>query len=438
MFRAAPGALASRIRLTRRSSFALDASILVALLAASSAPTPLYAIYQAQWHFSALALTVVFSAYAVAMLLALLTTGSLSDHLGRRPVLLAALIAEAVVMVVLATADGVGQLIAARVLQGLATGAATSAVGAALLELEHPDRSGKAALTNSVAPVAGMAAGVLGATLLVSFAPAPTVTVHLALLAVFVLQALALVLTPETAPRRPGALRSLRPAVKVPASARRAMLLAAPSVVAVWALGGFASSLGPGLARLIDSSVLPAVSGLVFFALTVSAVLSVWGMGRFRAHVMVATGAGAVIPGVALMVLSIQIDSLTALFAGSAVAGVGFGAVSQGVLRTILPRVTPQDRSGVLAAYYVISYLAMSVPAVLAGLLTVRYGLLTASVLFGGAVAALGVAALVAALAPGARTSCVPHRRSAVVATGGPSAAPSTCPPLPSLPSPRA
>src|SRR5262245_59103499 len=79
----------------RTASFALDASILVALLAASSAPTPLYPLYQDQWHLSALVVTIVFSAYSLALLLALLTTGALSDHLGRRPVLVGALIVEA-------------------------------------------------------------------------------------------------------------------------------------------------------------------------------------------------------------------------------------------------------------------------------------------------------------------------------------------------------
>ncbi|WP_328843320.1 MFS transporter [Streptomyces sp. NBC_00258] len=167
----------------RTASFALDVSILAALLAASSAPTPLYPLYQDQWGLSALAVTVVFSAYALALLLALLTTGALSDHLGRRPVLAGALLMAAASMVLLASADGAGSLTIARVLQGAATGAATSAAGAALLDLENPRRPGRSALANSVTPVAGMATGVLVSTLLVRFAPAPTVTVYVLLAA---------------------------------------------------------------------------------------------------------------------------------------------------------------------------------------------------------------------------------------------------------------
>ena len=87
------------------------ASVFVTFLAASSAPTPLYAIYQAEWGFSAITTTVVFGTYAVAVLLALLTLGRLSDHVGRRPVVLAAIAVQALAMVLLATADGVPALL---------------------------------------------------------------------------------------------------------------------------------------------------------------------------------------------------------------------------------------------------------------------------------------------------------------------------------------
>ena len=120
-----------------RAAFALLTSILVTLLASSSAPTPLYAIYQARWGFSPVAVTVVFGVYAVAVLVSLLVLGALSDHIGRRPVLTAALVAQAGVMFLFATASGLDVLLLARVLQGLATGAAVAAIGAALVDL-HP------------------------------------------------------------------------------------------------------------------------------------------------------------------------------------------------------------------------------------------------------------------------------------------------------------
>lgn len=179
----------------------------------------------------------VFSAYALALLLALLTAGALSDHLGRRPVPAGALLMAAASMVLLASADGAGSLTIARVLQGAATGAATSAAGAALLDLENPRRPGRSALANSVTPVAGMATGVLVSAVLVRFAPAPTVTVYVLLAALFLAQAIAATFTTETAHRRAGALRSLRPRAGVPPPVRRTLLAAgATAALTVWAL----------------------------------------------------------------------------------------------------------------------------------------------------------------------------------------------------------
>ncbi|MGW1811749.1 MFS transporter [Streptomyces sp. NPDC002078] len=374
----------------RQGSFALQASILVGLLAASSAPTPLYALYQAEWHFSALTVTVVFSAYALALLVALLAVGTLSDYLGRRPVLAGALLAEAAAMAFFATAHGVAELIAARIVQGLATGAASGAAGAALLDFEYPGRPGRAALANSVTPVSGMAAGVLASTALVQYAPAPTRTVYLVLLALFT----ALALTPETAHPHPGAWRSLRPRIAIAPSARRTMLLAAPGVIAAWALGGFYSSLGPGLARTIDPLAPRAVGGLVFFALSSAAALAVVAARTLPASTASTGGAAMLIPGALLTLSSPYQHSLVALFTGTVLSGVGFGAVTQGTLRQLLSRAAADESAGTLAAYFVLSYLAMSIPAILAGVLTNRYGLTTAVSLYGATVVLLALTAL--------------------------------------------
>src|ERR1700754_1516258 len=67
--------------------------------ATPSAPTPLYAIYQGEWGFSPITTTIVFGIYAIAVLSSLLVFGKLSDHVGRRPVLLTALVVQVGAMV---------------------------------------------------------------------------------------------------------------------------------------------------------------------------------------------------------------------------------------------------------------------------------------------------------------------------------------------------
>src|SRR5271154_2966850 len=161
--------LKTRRVLSAKASFGLLTSILIALLASSSVPTPLYAIYQAKWGFSDVTITVIFGVYAVAVLASLLVFGSLSDHVGRKPMLLSALVIQAGVMVLFATASGLPVLLAARVAQGLATGAALGAIGAGLVDL-HP---GRGPLANAAGAMSGTAAGARGSAHRRPLLPAP-------------------------------------------------------------------------------------------------------------------------------------------------------------------------------------------------------------------------------------------------------------------------
>lgn len=147
----------------------------------------------------------VFGVYALAVLVSLLTLGKLSDHLGRRPVLLAALAVQAASQVVFTTADGVPALLTARVIQGLATGAALGAIGAGMLDIDRE----RGTYANAVSPGMGTAGGALVSALVVRYLPAPTHLIYFLLLGVFALQALGVALMRETVTPKPGALSSI-------------------------------------------------------------------------------------------------------------------------------------------------------------------------------------------------------------------------------------
>ncbi len=372
-------------RWTSGAAFGLLTSILVTLLASSSAPTPLYATYQARWGFSQVSVTVVFGVYAVAVLLSLLVFGGLSDHIGRRPVLTVALVAQAGVMFVFATASGLDVLLLARVLQGLATGAAVAAIGAGLVDL-HPARG---PVANAAGAMGGTASGALGSALLVALAPAPTQLVYFVLLALFLLQAAGVLRIAETARRVPGAIGSLRPTLALPGPVRGALAVAAPSLIAVWALAGFYASLGPSLAALVDGSNSTILGGAALFVLAASGALTVLVFHRTDARTFALAGAGLIIIGVALVLGAVPARSPIVLFAGTAIAGAGFGAGFQGGLRTIVPLAGPDERAGVIAVIYVISYLALGLPAIGAGVLVVHSTVTDTALLFGLAVIAL-------------------------------------------------
>jgi hypothetical protein len=351
------------MQLPPKAAFHLKASMALSFLAGSSAPTPLYAVYQAQWGFSSTMLTLVFGVYAIAVLAALLVAGRLSDHVGRRPVLMSAAAAQALAMVVFASAEDVSDLLLARVFQGLFTGAAVAAVGAGLLDL---DRS-RGAVANAVAPMLGTAMGGILAGTLVQYLPAPTHLVYAVLGAVFVLQGLALAFVAETSERRPGALASLRPQLAIPPAVLAPLLLAAPAIVATWAVAGFYGSLGPTLLRSLAGSTSSLLGGLALFILAGSGALAVLMLQRQSPQRLLRLGTVTLSAGLALVLAALAARSVALFLVGTAVAGGGFGAAFQGALRTVAGALEAHQRAGVLSVVFVIAYLAMGVPAIMAG-----------------------------------------------------------------------
>ena len=379
---------------SHRSSLVFLAITLLTFLAASSAPTPLYHLYQEGLHFSAGMLTLIFGVYALSLLTALLTVGSLSDHLGRKPVIFAALLLDMLAMLLFINEGSVAWLIAARTLQGFATGMATAVLGAALLDTDRQ----QGPLVNSVAPLLGMACGAMGSSLLVEFAPLPTQLIYWTLLALMLLQALYVWRLPETVSRIPGALASLRPTLHVPPQARRALWLSLPVDVAVWAMGGFYLSLAPSLVRAATGSTSNLIGGGLVAVLTLSGALMIFTLRNRPADKVLRLGAGLLAIGVALILTAVHSASLPLFFTATLIAGSGFGAGFLGALRSVVPLALPHERAGLMSAFYVLSYLAFCLPSLLAGNLIRRFGLIVTTDGYGAVLILLALGALVGLL----------------------------------------
>ncbi len=383
-------------KLARKPAFWLLAATLTLLLFASSAPSPLYIVYQAKWGFSSITLTAVFAVYALGLLGALVVAGSLSDHLGRRPTLLLALTIQIVAMLLFAEAQGVSWLFAARILQGVATGIATAAISAALIDLQPPSNQRLGALLAAAAPMFGLALGALGSGLLVQFGPDPTRLVYWLMLGAFALALLLAAAIPETVERHPAWRRSLRPQVAVPASLRGAFLATIPCLTATWALGGLILSLGPSLTAKVLHDSSHVAGGLPIFIMAgTSSVASIW-LRDTHARAAARGGLVALIVGVGLALLALG-DGSTALFLiATGVAGLGFGPAFAGAFRAISNRAPLDQRAALVAAVYVASYLAYSLPALAAGIAVTQFGLHDTANVYG--VVLIGLAMLALAL----------------------------------------
>jgi len=381
--------------LNRTPAFWFLAVTLGALLFASSAPSPLYVVYQDRFDFSTVTLTAVFAVYALALLLTLLVLGSISDHIGRRPTVLIALAIEIAAMLAFAAADAVWVLIIARVLQGVGTAIAMGAISAALLDLEPESRPTLGALTGVVAPMSGLALGALATGLLVDYGPAPTRLVFWLLLATFALAFLAALAMPETV--RPDGFwwHSLRPRIGIPAHMRAAFVAALPCLAATWALGGLVLSLGPSLTREVLGEESHLAGGLLIFLLAgISAAMSVR-VRDVNSRLTAQAGLGALITGVALALLALATGSAAVFLVAAAVCGLGFGPAFGGIFRVLTTMAPENRRAEIVSSVLTVSYVAFSLPAVVAGVGVGQIGLRSTATIYGATLIAMAVLALV-------------------------------------------
>lgn len=361
-------------RLRRAPAFGVCVAVFCLLIFASAAPSPLYRVYQQQWGFSAPILTAVFAIYSITLLITLLFLGSLSDHLGRRAVIFAALVVDAGGCVAFLAANSVGLLVLGRALQGIAVGSATAALGAALIDLQ-PQGSQFGAIAASAASTTGLAAGAIVTSLLVQYGPAPTQLIWWVLLGAFGVAAIAVLALPETSARRSGVLASLRPRIGVPRSARPAFLSALPSLVAMWSLGGFYLSLGPSLMAQLSGSDNLLWGGAALLLFNGAAGAAAVGLRAWATSLAVWAGSLLLLAGTSVSIAGLVTSSAVLFLLGVTAAGAGFGLAFLGEVRVLTGRARSGERAGIIAAIYIVAYLAVSIPAVAAGLATPHYGL---------------------------------------------------------------
>lgn len=346
--------------------------------------------------FSAITLTVVFAVYVVGLIGSLVMLGALSDHIGRRPVLAAAIGLEVVSLILFLTAGDVSVLLVARLLQGIATGAAMTTLGAALVDLNPPHDPGRAGLVNGIAPVAGLAVGALGCGALVQYGPSPTHFVWALLLAGMLLAAIVVARIPETSARRPGAAASLAPRLGVPARLRADMLALTPIIVASWAIGGLYLSLGPSVAAGVFDLSSHLIGGLVVTLLCGTGALTSYGLRNVPTRRVLTIAGSLLTAGAVISVAGLELGSAALAAGGTVVSGVGFGASALASFGTLAVLAAPHERGELFAVALVIAYVAFSVPAVIAGFAATSAGLHATALVYGLVVAALSAVALVA------------------------------------------
>jgi predicted MFS family arabinose efflux permease len=370
----------------------------MSLYFAAGALMPLLVVYQRQWDLPPTVLALAFAVFAIGFLATVLTVGSLSDHVGRRPVLVGALMVQLVSNLAFLFAPDVGWVIVGRVLQGMATGAATTAFTAALVEIAPPNRKRLGVILGSICLTGGLAAGSLLAGFLIQFTAMANSIVFVGLSVATILGVVVIAFSPESLVSTPGALRSLIPRVAVPPSARAEFVAGAPVIAAIWMLSGLSGGLAPALVRSnfhVDSGLLNGVSG--FVAPAASAGIGL-GFARLDPRRSMIIGIFMSIAGAADIVGGLAGGWLPVMIIGQAIGGAGFGASFTAFLRLVVGLVAPHEHAGIAAVSYLLSYSAFGIPVVVAGLLVGRLGMASTVVWYAAVTVLLSLVGLRAQL----------------------------------------
>ncbi|MFT7338231.1 MAG: putative MFS family arabinose efflux permease [Marinobacter maritimus] len=344
-------------------------------------PTPLYPIYQDAFGFSQLMITIIFAAYAFGVIAALVTTGRWSDQLGRRPLLLGGLMCSIISDLVFWQADGLAMILAGRVLSGLSAGIFTGTATVAVLELAPPHWRERATFIATAANMGGLGLGPMLAGALSQYLPSPLVLTYLVHIALAMLALICVWWAPETVKKPTHPKLSLQ-RLNVPPEVRGVFVPAAIAGFAGFAVCGFFTSIAPAMMGNVlgydNRLLIGVVAGSIFIASTLGQLLQ----DKLPLHLRLPIGCATLVAGVTPVALGIHVQSLALFMAGAVIAGMGQGIAFRAGMGAIAAASPPAERAAVTSTFFIVAYIAISVPVIGIGLMANVLSLKTTGVIF--------------------------------------------------------
>jgi predicted MFS family arabinose efflux permease len=383
---------------SRRSASLLVAAAFLVTMLGATLPTPLYPIYERELGFGGLMVTVVFATYAVGVLAALLVVGRLSDQVGRRAVLLPGLAVAAASSLAFLVPHSLTALFVGRLLSGVSAGVFTGVATAMLIDLATEGGHARAGLLAAVVNVLGLGLGPVFAGALADHAPYPLVLPYLLHVGMVALVAVGLTAVPEPIERRPGPVRLRVQRLGVPEDVRPTFVRAAVAGFAGFAVLGFFTAVSPLFLGQVLHETRHLVTGLTVFALLGSATVGQVASARLSERASLLGGCLALAAGTAVVALGLLTASLPVVLAGAVVAGLGQGASFRAGLQAVTGTAPADKRSEVSSTFFLVLYVAISIPVIGVGAGAQVFGLVPTAVVFAGIVALLAVGAFVSLL----------------------------------------
>jgi MFS family permease len=347
-----------------------------ALMAFTTAPTPLWSLFARRDGFSSLTITLVFAVYAVAVAVSLVLAGHLSDVYGRRRLLVPALTLNVVAALVFVTWPALPGLLVARILSGLGVGAATATATVWLAELDpgrRPDAPAhRAQIISTAANLGGLGLGALIAGVLAQWVGHALTVPFLTLASALVVGMLVVALAPETRVPPEPRPRYRPQRISVPPQSRGRFFAAATAVAITFAIFGLITSLAPSFLAGTLHQPSHALAGAVSFAMFAAAALTQTLTGPRTPHQLLAGAIPALLTGVALLTLAVWVPSPSfgIFLAGDLIAGAGAGLMFKGAIGTVTEISLPERRAEAVAGFFLAAYLGLAGPVIGLGALT--------------------------------------------------------------------
>jgi MFS family permease len=371
----------------------LSAAFVVAMLG-TTLPTPLYPFLQARLGFGELTTTLVFAAYPIGVIAALLLSGHWSDQIGRKPMLFAGLAFSALSAALFLLPSAMPWLYAGRVVSGLSAGIFTGTATAAIVDLAPARHKARAGLVAAATNMAGLGLGPVVAGALAQWVSDPLTIPFVVDLGLIALAATCLLLAPETV-RRADAPRLRPQRIHVPSEVRPVFVRASIAGFAGFAVLGLFTSVSPAFLGQVLHHSSPALVGAVVLLVFAASVAGQLFSLRLSTAAGLSVGCSALIAGMAVVALSLLLKSLPLLIVGGLVAGLGQGLTFRAGLGSVGEASPADQRGAISSAFFVVLYVGISLPVVGVGVAATLFGLVPAGVIFSGLVGVLAIVSLV-------------------------------------------
>jgi MFS family permease len=363
----------------------------------SSAPSPIYGLYQQRLGLDHVWLTVIYGNYSLGTVVALFVLGRISDRVADRRILLVAALGAAILgAVLMAAAGSLPMLLVGRFFAGMGTGCIMGPATAALVELDPRRDRVRAAIIATVAVTAGITSGILITAFALEARIAP-------LLFPFVVLGVSAVLLAIALPFAPWAPRDVLPATAHMAKQAKPSLgvlvreagsgfwLSCAGMATAWMVGGCFLALGAIFARQLAGIHNPAVAGLTVAVFQVVAGCVQLGGRNAAPRSLVVAGVGLMITGLMLALLAAAFGSAALFGAGALFTGAGYGCAFSGSAAIGNRSAPARGRATIVSFTYIAGYLGNLIPVITLGIVADLFGLFAAIATLAGAAIIFGL-----------------------------------------------